>query len=36
LLSGIRVHTKQWSRDDAQRCFEGSGVRRSTGGKTRG
>lgn len=22
LLSGIRVHTKQWSLDDAQRCFE--------------
>src|SRR5687768_11200020 len=22
LLSGIRVHTKQWSLEDAQRCFE--------------
>ena len=22
LLSGIRVHTKQWTLDDAQRCFE--------------
>jgi len=22
LLSGIRVHTKQWALDDAQRCFE--------------
>jgi uncharacterized protein (DUF885 family) len=22
LLSGIRLHTKQWSLDDAQRCFE--------------
>jgi uncharacterized protein (DUF885 family) len=22
LLSGIRLHTKQWTLDDAQRCFE--------------
>jgi uncharacterized protein (DUF885 family) len=22
LLSGIKVHTKQWTLDDAQRCFE--------------